>query len=46
MCLCSLNCIIVIASYLVIPQSKQQHEFNNKTETERIHITDLLNQGV
>ena len=29
---------------LIIPQSKQQHEFNNKIEAEKIRITDELNQ--
>ena len=29
---------------LVIPQSKQQREFNNKIEAEQIRITDELNQ--
>ena len=29
---------------LIIPQSKQQHEFNNKTESGQIRITERLNQ--
>ena len=29
---------------LVMPQSKQQHEFNKKIEAEQIPITDELNQ--
>ena len=29
---------------LVIAQTKQQHEFNNKIEAEKIRITDQLNQ--
>ena len=29
---------------LIIPKSKQQHEFNNKIEAEQIRITDELNQ--
>ena len=28
---------------LVIPQSKQQHEFNTKIEAEKVRITDELN---
>ena len=29
---------------LIMPQSKQQHEFNNKIEAEQIRITEHLNQ--
>ena len=29
---------------LAIPQSKQQHQFNNKIEAEQIRITDELSQ--
>ena len=29
---------------LIIPQPKQQHKFNNKTEAEQIRITDEMNQ--
>ena len=28
---------------LIIPQSKQQHQFNNKLEVDQIRITDELN---
>ena len=28
---------------LIIPQSKQQHQFNNKLEADQIRITDELN---